>query len=96
MSRRRCPRGSQPARRYLGCEPKPAESHLAREAKEIAKLNEKQAKLVIIKSFLRIPMSHVQYLSRARPRQTHSTQGTSLYKLCFWGEGAKCLLILLS
>lgn len=46
------------------------------EAMEMAKFNEKQAKLVIIKAFLSIFMSLMQYLSCARASQTHSTQGT--------------------
>ena len=63
---------------------------------EVAKLNKKQPKLVIIKAFLPISMSLVQYLSRARARQTHSPQGTfyistvlfggkepSLFSFCF-------------
>lgn len=40
------------------------------------KLNEKQAKLVMIKAFLPISMILAQFLSRARARQTRSAQGT--------------------
>lgn len=42
----------------------------------MAKLNKKQAKLVVIKTSLPISMILVQHLSHIRARQTHNTQGT--------------------
>lgn len=67
------PQGSQPARRDINPS---QQDHTWPQAMVMVKLNKKQAKLVIIKAFLPISLSLMQYLSHSRARQTHGTQGT--------------------